>query len=492
MAYHLDSIEIFVRPLPPGRMSFVIGKAGRQTHAAKSKPAAKRRPNEFLVVKAAVSDETGKTATGVSGDRPSYGWLDKRPAFSSEQKLRRLLDLVQKARQIYLDEPKFASPFEIWLRSYRAIQKMGQAAEHEALTSSFASALFERAILDAVCRLQDASIFEAVRQDSLGIDLAQISPTLAKLRLPDLLPQRPTTRIFIRHTIGGADPLTAADWPERINDGEPETLEEYVERDGLRYFKVKIFGDPERDLARLQRIWDVASAAEEPVLTLDGNESYEDLETFAALVDSIENQAPGLFDHLAFIEQPLPRALTHDPKTKPVIQRIAAKKPLVIDEAGGSLAAFPNAFANGYAGVSHKNCKGFFTSLINLAWIHHFEQATGREAFLSGEDLSNMPLVPLHQDFAALAVLGIDHAERNGHHYTRGLSFLTEHEKILTKQHHPGLYVERGGELFLNIRDGAVDCRSLQTTGFGVAFEPDWEALIPLARWARDLRDKRD
>lgn len=102
---------------------------------------------------------------------------------------------------------------------------------------------------------------------------------------------------------------------------------------------------------------------------------------------------------------------------------------------------------------------------------------------MTGEDLSNMPLVPLHEDFAALALLGIDHCERNGHHYTFGLKYLTDSEKDLVRKHHPDLYVQRGGELFLNIRGGAVDISSLQVTGFGVAFEPDWKALIPLADW---------
>ena len=40
------------------------------------------------------------------------------------------------------------------------------------------------------------------------------------------------------------------------------------------------------------------------------------------------------------------------------------------------------------------------------------------------------------------------------------------------------------GELFLDIRDGSVDVRSLlDVTGFGVAFEPEWDSLMPLHEW---------
>ncbi|NNE91687.1 MAG: hypothetical protein HKN23_08570 [Verrucomicrobiales bacterium] len=495
MAYHLESIDIYLRPLPPGRMRFVLGKSGRnakpepkKNQAPKGKVDAgekNRRPGAFLVTRVRVSDDAGNTATGVSGDRPSYGWLDKRPDFTGPEKLARLFDLIKKSREVYLVKPDFDSPFAAWHRSYEALQGPGKAANHEAVTISFAASLFERAIVDAVCKLQNVSVHQAVKRDLLGLDLEAVSPELKNLDLPKLVLPRPRVRFHVRHTVGGADPLTAEDWPpeNRINDGEPETLEEYVSRDGVRFFKVKISGDPAGDLDRLRRIWQVVQKANEPVITLDGNESYDDIESFSKLVESIESADEGLFQHLLFIEQPMPRRLTHDPATAPVIQKIAAKKPLVIDEADGFLGAFPQAFEIGYSGVSHKNCKGFFKSLINLAWCHHFEATTDREAFMSGEDLSNMPIIPIQQDFAALGILGIEHTERNGHHYTYGLPFLTKNEKSQLREHHPDLYTGRDGEMFLDIQDGAVMCPSIQIPGFGVAFEPDWDALVPLEEW---------
>ncbi len=482
MSYRLESIELFVRPLPQARMPFVFGKALRTDRRTTE---AKRRPPGLLLVHATVTNDGKQSAIGMSGDRPSFGWLDKRDTIDDTGKLDRLLDLITAAREVYLEEGAFANPFELWRRCYRRIQGLGAEADHEALSASFASALFERAVIDAVCRIEGASLFEALHRGLLGVDPGAIFPQLEDLNLPDILSARPRQQIFIRHTVGGADPITAADLTaaDRVNDGEPETLEEYVARDGLRYFKVKVFGDPVADLERLRRIWQVVMHANDPVITLDGNESYDDLATFERFVDSIEGAEPGLSDHLLFIEQPLPRALTLDPATTSAIHEISRRKALVIDEADGDLGAFPGAFAIGYSGVSHKNCKGFFKSLLNLAWCRHFEATTERAAFMTGEDLSNLPRVPLHQDFAALALLGIEHCERNGHHYNFGLSHLTAGEKALVREHHPGLYIERGGELFLNIRDGAVDISSLQVTGFGVAFEPDWNALIPFNEW---------
>ena len=105
----------------------------------------------------------------------------------------------------------------------------------------------------------------------------------------------------------------------------------------------------------------------------------------------------------------------------------------MIDEADGDLDSFARAREVGYLGVSHKNCKGFFKSLLNLM---RCQLASEQGAFQSAEDLSLMPLVPLHQDFVAIGILNISHYERNGHHYGLGLSHLTEKEQALALEHH--------------------------------------------------------
>lgn len=482
MSWHIESIKLFVRELPPDRAMFVIGKKSADGKQAAPK---KRRPRGFLVVRMEVADDRGNRTWGVSGDRPSFGWLDKRHKYTAEQKLQRLLELVVVGQHVYLENPSFETPFQYALENYAVIQNLAERNDHEPLTGSFAAALFERAMIDAVCRAQKLSIFEALQDDRLGFRPADIFPELKAVKTAHVLPARPTTEFFIRHTVGLGDPLTKSDLPldQRVNDGEPETLEEYVQRDGLTHFKVKISGDADADLDRLGRIWSVVVRSPQPVVTLDGNESYSDINAFARFVAEFEQQHLGLFQHTAFIEQPLTRALTHDSSTAEAITEISKSKPLVIDEADGDFESFRKASKIGYSGTSHKNCKGFFKSLANQALCHHLQLSEGRPAFLTGEDLSNMPLVPLHQDFAALGCLGITHCERNGHHYGFGLRHLSETEQTQVRKYHHDLYVERNGDLFLNIRNGMVNCRSLQIPGFGVAFESDIRSLTPLSDW---------
>ena len=65
-----------------------------------------------------------------------------------------------------------------------------------------------------------------------------------------------------------------------------------------------------------------------------------------------------------FIEQPIKRQVALE---RSIARAGAAYRPVIIDESDGELDAFPRARALGYAGVSSKNCKGFYKSLINLA-----------------------------------------------------------------------------------------------------------------------------
>ena len=60
-------------------------------------------------------------------------------------------------------------------------------------------------------------------------------------------------------------------------------------------------------------------------------------------------------------------------------------------------------------------------ALSNAALVQHLNGETNRY-FLSAEDLTNIPVVGLHQDLTHVAALGISHVERNGHHYVRGLT----------------------------------------------------------------------
>ena len=89
------------------------------------------------------------------------------------------------------------------------------------------------------------------------------------------------------------------------------------------------------------------------------------------------------------------------------------------------LDSLPRALEVGYVGTSHKNCKGVFKGVANaclLSMLNRRQEEAGY--LLTAEDLSNVGPVALLQDLAVVSQLGPGHAERNGHHYFRGLAAL--------------------------------------------------------------------
>ena len=70
------------------------------------------------------------------------------------------------------------------------------------------------------------------------------------------------------------------------------------------------------------------------------------------------------------------------------------------------------------------------------------QEAPRRDApgVLTGEDLCTLGPFALLQDLAMMALLGIEHVERNGHHYYRGLSMFPRDWQEATLAAHGDLY----------------------------------------------------
>ena len=99
---------------------------------------------------------------------------------------------------------------------------------------------------------------------------------------------------------------------------------------------------------------------------------------------------------------------------------------------------------------------------------------------MSAEDLTTQAGLAVQQDLALVALLGLGHVERNGHHYVRGLAALPASEQAAFLRAHPDLYVRDGDLVRLRIDGGRVAIRSLACPGFAAAAEPEWSSLRPI------------
>jgi hypothetical protein len=431
------------------------------------------------VIRVRVSLPDGRTSDGVAAEALAAKWFEKSPQFTDEQNLQQLRQALDLAIGLYRAQG-MARPFDLFTGAYEAQKTRGAELGLNPLVAAFGPALIDRAILDALGRATGRSFADMIMGNVSGIRSTPLTADIDDRSLESFLASRkPAASIALRHTVGLVDPLTAADRPasERVNDGLPETLEEVVARYRGRYYKLKVAGDVRADLDRLGRIAAVLDGgAGDYHVTLDGNEQYDDVHGIIELWRRVEETAAlaRLAKATLFIEQPIKRAMALCQSVAP----LAGLRPVIIDESDGELGAFPAAVRLGYSGVSSKNCKGFYKSILNAARIAQL----GPGYFMSGEDLTTWPGVSVQQDLALVSLLGLTHVERNAHHFIDGMSFAPEVEQRAFVAAHPDLYEKQPNQpARLRIEKGLLTLGSLAVPGFAVGAEMDFGSMTPMA-----------
>jgi L-alanine-DL-glutamate epimerase-like enolase superfamily enzyme len=450
-----------------------------------------RMPLAFVRV---MLEADGKATAGVASDLLPPKWFTKDPARPVAEEIADMLAVIQSAIALSRNL-QGASPFDLWRQLYEAQLASPAGKQHPPLLVNFGTSLIERALLDAFCRHMGRPFHQLLIGNQLGVRLDAGDASLRGIGPRDLLPARPLASILARHTVGLADPLTDAEIPpgERLDDGLPQSLEACIRAYGLRHFKLKVNGQLERDLDRLQHIARVLAAHAPPDSTfpLDGNEQFKSLGDFHIFWETFSH-TDGLRDfqkHLLFIEQPLHRGAALAESVAEDFAKWPSRPSIIIDESDATLESLPTALRLGYDGTSHKNCKGVFKGVLNRCLLRHRQRQAGtRPLLMSGEDLCNVGPVALLQDLAVCAALGIESVERNGHHYNAGLSQLPPpvQEQVLAA--HPDLYHRSPrGWPTLTIQGGRVALDSVNTAPFGTGFALDVEQFTPADRFVPEV-----
>jgi hypothetical protein len=296
--------------------------------------------------------------------------------------------------------------------------------------------------------------------------------------------------VYVRHTIGLGDPLTTADIAEgeELKDGFPQATEEYIRRSGVRYFKVKLSNRPDNDRQRLVAIANIVERhrGNDYRLTLDGNELYKSADDICRFIEMVRAtpELATLWSNTLAVEQPLSRSDSFRSEHLGAIRELARHKPVIIDEADGDLHSYAMALESGYRGVTSKNCKGPVKSLLNagLTWLRN-DRGSSDQFLMTGEDLCSVGIIPVQADLCLAATLGLDHVERNGHHYHPGLDYLPKAQQDAALAAHGDFYEMTNGRVVPSVRDGRFEIDSLQCEGFGFAVEPDLNSMQTVEQW---------
>ncbi len=417
-------------------------------------------------VRAEIEIEGGGAFFGASAELLVPKWFDKRSELSPEHTVDELRRSLEIARGLYLASAGFETAFGLHASRIAAQVEACAKENIPPLAATYGPAEIDKAILDALLRGIGVNFFEGMVGNVAGID-AQLSPDLADDDVAQFLARsRRLDRVAVRHTVGLDDRIEGTCGVVDTNENA-----------GARYFKLKLNGDPEADAARLTRIGrELATLPHDYRVTLDANEQYADLAGLSTLVERLDRDGAlqPIAAKLLYVEQPMPRDIT---RASPL--GALGLRDFIIDEADDSYDAFLSARALGYRGISSKSCKGIYKSIVNATRAAKWS-AEGGTFFVTAEDLTCQAGLGVQQDLALGALIGVTHAERNGHHYVDGFgdSLAREAESFLAA--HPDLYTRARNSIRLAIHDGDLLTGSLTSPGFAASVHPKWSMMSPL------------
>jgi L-alanine-DL-glutamate epimerase-like enolase superfamily enzyme len=321
------------------------------------------------------------------------------------------------------------------------------------LAAMVAASPLDAAVHDAYGRVAKTSSFNCLTKDYLNHDLsAYLGEEFAGRYPGDYFSDAPKSTMPLYHLVGALDPLSDADLKARLDDGYPETLERWLETDGITHLKIKLDGNNiDWDVGRIvevTRICESVAPERHWKLSFDFNEQCPNEDYVLDLLERIERLSKLSFDRLQYIEQPTPRDLTV--RTEMTVHRIGRLRPVVIDESLTGLESLRLARQRGYTGLALKACKGQTESVLMAAAGAHYDM------FTCVQDLTCIGGSFLHSASLASRIPRVTAIEGNGRQYCPAGN------EAYMKQYAP----------MFRVRYGTIPTELLNGPGLGFDWQP--------------------
>lgn len=413
----------------------------------------------------------GTSADGFSSEHLPPKWFTKDPNTSFAEEITDMVRVIERACA-FATGLQAETAFSIWQELEELQHAWARKEEIPGLLASLGVALVERALIDANCRLIDAPFATALKTSELGFSPEAVHPELSGVAWANYFNETPD-RIAIRHTVGLSDPLRETDVTDAPSDKLPVDLETILRVYGVKALKIKTAGNIRADIQRLMKIKALTDALGiTPIMTIDANESFTSGADFVTWVQEVladDEVGEWIRENLEVFEQPFHRSVALSDEVAQALETLGPWPAVVIDESDAEATTVREAMDLGYAGGTYKGCKGVFRGLANAVLIRHRSEFMGQATALTAEDLSTIPPLTVPQDLVVAAVMGLQHIERNGHHYFGRLAPLDPDlsEKVL--ESHPDLYERHSdGVVRLRVNDGYLALDSILRAPFGL------------------------
>ncbi len=410
-------------------------------------------------VRVEVTSRAGERAVGHGSMPIGNVWAWPSQVVSADQSLAAMVKLAKQMAVAARQCSSTDHPLEITHELAASHESLAADVQHEAnlgesipkLAQLVCASPLEAAIYDAHGRACGKNSYNLLGREFVNSDLEPyLGSEFSDEYLDQYTSRTPQASLPLYHLVGALDPLTEGDLTQRIGDGLPETLGEWIQADGLTHLKIKLAGDDLAwDVQRVVEVERAATVAQEQRgcaqwhYSLDFNEKCANVQyVLDFLAKLAEKSAPAL-ERVQYIEQPTHRDLRANPENK--MHEAARIKPVVIDESLVDLESLLLAREQGYSGVALKACKGHSEALLMGAAAQKYG------LFLCVQDLTCVGVSFLHSASLAARIPTVAAIEGNGRQYCPA-------GNVAMAKKYPGMF---------NITDGTVNTAELVGRGLG-------------------------
>lgn len=416
----------------------------------------------YSQVRVKVENHRGEVAEGFGGILLSDGWAWPSKVVEHSQREKTMKEVTKKLCQLFSSDKEFGHPVQVFFNLEEEFKKINKEVyerlnlkeEMPFLGVLLCASPIDAAIHDAFGKVNEIPIYNGYGREFMS----DLSPWLGQefkgKYIADYIRKEYLPKIPVFHLVGGLDKLRKSEVDENDpQDGLPNSLEEWIERDGLTCAKIKLKGndlnwDVNRTLEIVRVSHEMKSSQNrgELYFSIDTNEQCENPEYLIEMLNKIKEKSPRAFEEILYLEQPTERDLNSHSFD---LHQLSEIKPILLDESLINLENFVRARELGWSGIALKTCKGQSADLIFIA------KASEEKIPYSVQDLTNPKLSLIQSVGLAARIKTIKGVEANARQF---IPFASEREEKV----HPELF---------NLKDGEVSTKSIKGFGFGYQME---------------------
>ncbi|MCI0336709.1 MAG: hypothetical protein L0226_03965 [Acidobacteria bacterium] len=376
----------------------------------------------ILNVNVVVRRRDGKTAKGFGSMPLGNVWSFPSREMSYNTTLNAMKSLAERIAKITASYKEYGHPIDInftlepeYLKAASEVSKeLKLLASIPKLCALVTASPFDAALHDAFGKAGNRSCYQTYGRDLMSRDLSYyLDHSFRGESLNRYVLQKPKPGIAMFHSVGGSDAVLPSELLQRINDGLPETLAEWIKFNGLTHIKIKLQGeDLKWDIERTVNIDRVAAETRPKIAwkyCVDFNERCPDVEYVLEYLRKVKELTPRGFARILYLEQPTARDLKANRRN--VMHEAAKLRPVVIDESLTDLESLLLAQEMGYTGVALKACKGQSQAMLMAAAAQKYKM------FLCVQDLTCPGASLIHSAGIAAHVPGVSGIEANSRQY---------------------------------------------------------------------------